>query len=101
MFVPITASKEVMPAPAPMKGVDTATLLARIHAVAAQPELAKRRGVSMHSLARIPGATVVEPARAAHFTIATYASDIAELADGQADSVETQSEAQASWPRTA
>jgi hypothetical protein len=81
MFVTITASKEVMPTPASMKGVDTPTLLARIRAVAVQPELAKRHGVSMHSLARIPGATVVEPARAAHFTIATHASDMAALAD--------------------
>jgi hypothetical protein len=51
MFATITASKEVKCTPVPMNGVYTPTLLARINAVAVQPELAKRHGVSMRSLA--------------------------------------------------
>ena len=39
--------------PAPRNGVDTPALLARITAVAVQPELAKRYRVSMCSLASV------------------------------------------------
>ena len=47
----MTASKEAKRTPVPMNGVDTPTLLARIHAVGVQPELGKRYGVTMRSLA--------------------------------------------------
>ena len=47
----MTASKEAKRTPVPMNGVDTPALFARINAVGVQPELAKRCGVSMRSLA--------------------------------------------------
>ena len=51
MSATMTASKEAKRTPVPMNGADTPTLLARINAVGVQPELAKRYGISMHSLA--------------------------------------------------
>jgi len=52
MSATMTASREAKRAPVPMNGVDTPALLSRIKAVGVQPELAKRYGVSMCSLAR-------------------------------------------------
>ena len=47
-----TETSKTKRAPVPMNGVDTPALLSRIKAVGVQPELAKRYGVSMCSLAR-------------------------------------------------
>ena len=83
MSATMTASKEVKRTPVPMNGVDTPTLLAKINAVA-RPAGTRQ---AIRRLNALLGAhsrcDVAELAGAAHFMIATHASDLAD-AGGQA-----------------